>query len=588
MNIPLTRYWSLLAAYLAPQRPRVILLAVLLVTSIGLELAGPQIVRTFIDGALAGLPSGDLLAAALLFTVVALVSQSVAVAETYVAESVGWTATNRLRAALALHCLRLDLTFHHGRTAGELIERIDGDVTALANFFSRFVIAVVGNVLLLAGVLILLWREDWRIGAATAIFAGAVLAAMLRLYAAARPLWAAVAQESALFFGFLGERLTATEDLRSSGATTYVLRQFTLRVRGWVRLLLRAVFAEQAVWMVALSLFAMATAVALTLGAAAFQAGAITVGAIYLIFQYTSLLIRPVSELQAQIQDLQQAGASIGRVEELFAIQPRLRDGAGIALPPGPLSLTLRSVSFDYGDDALVLHDVSCHLPPGTVLGLLGRTGSGKTSLARLLARLYDPTAGEVCLGGVDLRATRLADVRDRVGLVTQEVQLFGASVRDNLALFDPTIEDERILHAIRALGLWPWFSALPRGLETELTAGGLSAGEAQLLAFVRVFLINPGLVILDEASSRLDPATERLVEGAIDTLLAGRTAVIIAHRLATVQRADQIMILDDGRIVEYGARSALERDHASRFAWLLRAGLRTEDEVMSGDAGLV
>jgi ABC-type multidrug transport system fused ATPase/permease subunit len=223
-----------------------------------------------------------------------------------------------------------------------------------------------------------------------------------------------------------------------------------------------------------------------------------------------------------------------------------------------------------------VLRDVSFRLEPGRVLGIIGRTGSGKTTITRLLLRLYDPAAGAVRLGEVDLRDARIVDVRDRVGMVTQEVQLFEATIRDNLTFFNRGIPDRQIVAALEALGLGGWYQALPSGLDTPLAArgAGLSAGEAQLLAFARVFLKDPGLVILDEASSRLDPATERLIEHAVDVLLRGRTAVVVAHRLATVQRADEILILEEGRIREHGQRAALASDTSSRFAGLLRTGL--------------
>jgi ABC-type multidrug transport system fused ATPase/permease subunit len=224
----------------------------------------------------------------------------------------------------------------------------------------------------------------------------------------------------------------------------------------------------------------------------------------------------------------------------------------------------------------LVLRDISVRVEPGRVLGVVGRTGSGKTTLTRLLPRFYDPLAGAVRLGGVDLRDVRIAAVRARIGLVTQDVHLFNASVRDNLTLFDGSVPDERIRAVLDTLGLADWLGELPRGLDTLLGSGGvgLSAGQAQVLACARIFLRDPDVVILDEASSRLDPATERLVHTALGRLLDGRTGIIVAHRLSTVAYADDILVLDDGQVREYGPRRALAADPASHFAGLLRLGM--------------
>ncbi|MEO7909473.1 MAG: ABC transporter ATP-binding protein, partial [Roseiflexaceae bacterium] len=272
-------------------------------------------------------------------------------------------------------------------------------------------------------------------------------------------------------------------------------------------------------------------------------------------------------------QDLQQADASIGRIEALLRTVPRLTDGPGVTLPPGRLALELDGVSFGYAQDALVLRDVSVCLEPGRVLGVVGRTGSGKTTLTRLLPRFYDPLAGAVRLGGVDLRAVRLAAVRARIGLVTQDVHLFNASVRDNLTLFDDDVPDDRLRAVLDTLGLADWLRELPIGLDTQLGSGGvgLSAGQAQVLACARIFLRDPDVVILDEASSRLDPATERLVHTALGRLLDGRTGIIVAHRLSTVAYADDILVLDDGQVREYGPRRTLAADPTSHFAGLLR-----------------
>jgi ATP-binding cassette subfamily B protein len=259
------------------------------------------------------------------------------------------------------------------------------------------------------------------------------------------------------------------------------------------------------------------------------------------------------------------------------AVQPKIEEGTQAHLPSGPLSVEFDHVTFGYSQDETILDDFYFRLNKGRVLGLLGRTGSGKTTIARLLLRLYDPQSGAVRLSGVDSRDLCFATLRQHVSMVTQNVQLFHATVRDNLTLFDSTISDAQLLDAIDDLGMMGWFKSLETGLDTELASGGggLSAGEAQLLAFARIFVRNPGLVILDEASSRLDPATEQLIERAVDKLVQGRTVIIIAHRLATVNRADEILILDDGGIIEHGNREELARDPRSQFHHLLQTSMQ-------------
>ena len=581
MNIPFKQYWDLLAKHIQPQRRRFALLTVLLLGSIGLQVINPQIMRHFIDAATTGESIRTLAVAAIAFISIALLQQAIAVGATYVGENVAWTATNALRAEIARHCLYLDMSFHNDRSPGELIERIDGDVAELSNFFSQLVIRVIGNLLLLLGILVALSLEDWRVGIAFVIFAAITLYALNRVRGLAIAHQKAFRDANANLFGFLEERLAGTEDIRSSGAVEFV-------IHGLYKLQYVILGHWRKAWRMFLvvrstggSLLMLGNAMAILAGYYLYQQGAITIGTVYLLIHYANILGRPIRELTQQIESLQNIGASTERLAELRAIESKVRDGPGADMPSGPLPLAFDDVSFAYATDEPVLRDLSFHLRPGTVLGLLGRTGSGKSTLARLVFRLYDPTVGRIALGDVDIRESKLKALRERVAIVTQDVQLFQASVRDNLTFFDQNVLDEQIHTVIEQLELADWYQSLPDGLDTRLETGGrgLSAGEAQLLAFTRVFLRDPGLVILDEASSRLDPATEQLIERAVDRLLRNRTAIIIAHRLGTVQRADDIMILEDGCVTEYGDRKRLANDSTSRFYSLLQTGL---EEVLA------
>ena len=585
MFSPVRRYFALLVTYLKPQWYRTVLLAVLLLASIGLQLLNPQILKNFIDTALAQGASLPLIKDALLFVSIALLNQGISVAASYLSTNIAWTATNQLRSDLVAHCLTLDMGFHKERTPGEMIERIDGDVDDLSNFFSQFVVSLLTNALLLAGILILFFTISWLVGVVMTAFSLIVLLILMRMRRRITPLWTAERQMSAIFYGFLSERLGGTEDIRANGATAYIMRRFYMLVREWYPIRKRAVVNGNFMFVVAIFMFTLGSALVLSLGIYLWSIGAITIGTIYLLYSYADKLSQPIQQIQSQLQDLQQAEACMIRTEELLRITSALPDGKD-NFPPlrsneKETGIEFEQVTFGYVANEPVIHDLSFSIQPGKVLGILGRTGSGKTTLARLLFRLYDPQQGQICVNGVPLQQIQLHQLRRHIGMVTQDVQLFSASVRDNLAFFNRSISDERILAAIDEVGLSAWYRSLPAGLDTVLgTDGeGLSAGEAQLLAFTRVLLSDPALVILDEASSRLDPATERIIELAIEKLFAGRTAIVIAHRLATIQRVDDILIIEDGHILEQGERKALEKDADSHFSSLLRTGL---EEVMA------
>ena len=575
-KIPLGDYVRLLSSYLLPQRKRVILLAVLLMGSIAMQLINPQIIRYFIDTAQAQSDRSKLYYAAALFIGVSLVHQLITLIVTYISENVGWTATNQLRVDVASHCLRLDQSFHKQHSAGSLIERVDGDINALSNFFSKLSVMLVSNVILLAGILLLLFREGWQIGLVMLVFVFVALLTIQYVRGIVAPFWARLRAISAEFFGFLGEHLEGTEDTRANGATEFVMNRFYGILRRWLPIRFKAFMGFGIMWITTIILFAIGTAMALIVSAYLWRLDAITLGTVYMIVYYTELLINPIEQIRTQMEDLQKADASITRIRELLAIRSSLADGPEDAPAGGPSAVSFEQVQFGYEDDLLTLDGLSFRLASGRSLGVLGRTGSGKTTLARLLLRFHDPRSGRIAIDGRDLREMKLSELRRHVGMVTQQIELFQGTVKENLTFYDESVPDGHIEEVLRELGLMDWLLAQPHGLHTILDSGGngLSAGEAQLLAFARVFLSDPGVVILDEASSKLDPATEQKIIQAIDKLMLNRTCIIIAHRLATIRRVDDILILENGRPVEHGRKNELAADSGSRFSRILATGM--------------
>ena len=573
--LPVRDYLSLLSSKLEGLSRRVVGLVVALLVAITLQLLNPQLLREIIDGALAGRPSGQLVPLAAAFVAVALVAQAVTVVATWVAEDVGWRATNRLRAELTGHVLHLDMGFHTEHSPGHLIERVDGDVTALSNFFSAMAVKVVGNGLLIAGIVVLVLRESWLLGAVVAVLVAGALVAFARLHGVAVPWWKQLSRTHADVYGQVGEQVAGTEDIVPNGAAAFMQERFAGRLRDLLPQTVRAWTGFGLMWGTSQVLSSATTLAVFVLGARLFGEGRLTVGSIFLVLYYVGMIERPLHQLRDQFQDLQKAGGAIARIEDLRAVRPALGPGGGTPLPRGPLTIEFDRVGFTYAgeDDApRVLHDLDLTVRAGRTLGIVGRTGSGKSTVARLAVRLFEPEQGQVRLGGVPL--DQVDDLRDHVGMVSQDVQLFRATVRDNLTFFDPSVPDERLLAVLGELSLRPWLDALPAGLDTLLDGDDLSAGQAQLLAFARIFLRDPGLVVLDEASSRLDPVTEALLERAVDRLLAERTGIIIAHRLHTLHRVHDVLVLDRGRVVEHGDRAALAADPQSRFARLLAAGM--------------
>jgi ABC-type multidrug transport system fused ATPase/permease subunit len=428
------------------------------------------------------------------------------------------------------------------------------------------------------GILAALFVEDWRAGLAFSIYSAATVLILGKVKDIAVPHQKARREAEAQLYGFIEEQLSGTEDIRSSGAVDFSIREL---FRHQKEVLTHSRDSHFKRWIIENSMglaLTLGTLLAIVSGYWLFTAGVVTIGTVYLFVHYLNLLEEPFWAMTHEIESFQTIGACVERLTEFRNFKSTVTDGqiADIAPDACPLALTFDDVTFAYNGNDSVLSRVSFDLRPGSILGLLGRTGSGKTTIGRLIFRLYDVSSGSVKVNNVDIRESKVESLRKNIAIVTQDVQLFRASVRENLTFFDRSIPDEKIIATLEELELGEWLRSLPKGLDTELETGSrsLSAGEAQLLAFARVFLRNPKLVILDEASSRLDPATEQRLERAIDRLLKNRTAIIIAHRLDTLHRADDVLILDKGEVTEYGNRRQLAADPASRFHHLLQTGM--------------
>ena len=576
---PATSRWRALAALLRPDAWRWAGLGALVAAGSGLILTGPLIVRGIVDRATAGTTTSQLSRLAVLFLIVAVATQLINMAVAWMATITAWHTTNGIRIRLARHVLGLSHAFHRQHTPGELIQRVDGDVTSVSDFMGRVIPRAAGALFTMVGMIGVLVVVDWRLAVGAAAYVSAAVAVVIS------GRHRAVGESSdemgsyARLYGGIEERLTAAEDLRSNGAGAHAMWRF---VEDSADALGSAVRREKAflrMWWGVDGSVAAGSIVSLITSALLVSRGIITVGDAFLLFQYVLLLARPLEDMVDQLETVQKANGAMVRVIDLLAIEPDIRD-EGTTLPPaGPLRVEFRDVGFDYGDDQPVLQSITLDFAAGQAIGIVGRTGSGKTTLSRLVLRLVEATSGSLLLGGVPIEQIPMEELRRRVALIPQEVELLSGTIRDNVTLFDETPTDDSVASALRNAGLG---NLADGGIHRPLGAGGtgLSAGEAQLLALARVWLRDPDIVVLDEATARVDPETETLLEVAVAKLTEGRTTLIIAHRLSTLRHVDEIVVLDHGRVIEHGNRTDLADDLESRYRHLLDLA---HDEAASG-----
>lgn len=567
---------SLLRKYLKPYIPQVILLTIFLMIGNSIEIINPQIVSYYIDSVIEGFDQRIALFAGLMYIGMSFLQRSLMIVIRYFSQNLGWASTNDLRSDLTRHCMHLDMTFHNKYKPGEMIERIDGDATALSQFFSTFTIYFIGSFLVLIGIIVATFVEGWIYGV---IFTGFTIVSLVGLYFIRKivsPLWKKVRESTTALFGNIEESLSSLEDVKANGGDEYVMKKFHDISRIDFQNKNKAMIVSRIYYLANIIMNAVLTMLILVACYYLYIPLGLTAGTVFLLLTYASNILRPLRLILAQLEALQNTLANIERINEFFNIETEINDNGTESFPTESIELKFKDLNFSYNKEDMVLQNISFHLQQGKKIGLIGHTGSGKTTLARLIFRLYDPTDGSITINGINSQEFPLKELRQNIAYVTQEVELFKASVKDNITFFSDEIPEEVIRSVFEDIGLEEWTNKLPNGLDTKVFSDelGLSAGEEQLLALSRAFLKDPKIVILDEASSRLDPATERKVDTAISKLLEGRSAIIIAHRLTTLHDVDDILLLKDGHIIEYDSRENLLKDPNSHFSQLLQKGI--------------
>jgi ATP-binding cassette subfamily B protein len=548
---------------LHPYRGRMVLMFVALLIETGAGLAPPYLAGRAID---AGIKTGDLTALNLTvaaFALAALIYALATSAETYLVGWVGTRALQDLRERLFSHIQSMSLGFFTRRSPGVLISRMTNDVEALNQLVTSGVVTMFSSTLTLIGVVVILLALDVKLALVTFITFPLLAIASVTFRIVSAGTYRATRERIAAVTAYLQETLSGVRVVRSFGqeprheAVMTDLNEQNRAVN------MKTVYLNASYFPAVELLAAVGTAVILLYGGSQAIEGAIQIGIIVSFVAYLTVFFEPIQELSQLYTTYQQGMAALDKIFDLLDTDPDMVDAPG-AIDPGVLrgEIEMEGVWFSYadGDEDWALQEVDLRVPPGQTLALVGSTGAGKSTFAKLVARFYDPQRGSVLVDGHDLRELRQEALRRQLGIVPQEGFLFSGSVRENIAFGRPEATLEEIEAAARAVGATEFIAALPRGIETEIGERGvqLSAGQRQLVAFARALLAEPRILILDEATSNVDVRTEKVIERGLERLLAGRTAIVIAHRLSTIRRAGKIVVLEGGRVAEAGSHEEL------------------------------
>ena len=552
-----------LASLTAPYKLRTALSIGSLLAATGTALAPPYLVKLAIDD---GIRRNDLtklgwIVAA--FLAAGLASWGASAAQTYFTGWTGERILSDLRTKLFRHLQRLSLGFYERNRAGVIISRLTNDVEALDQLVTDGVTSLVQNTLTLAGSAIILFLLDWRLGLATLSVGPVLVAATAAFRVASARAYRAVRERLGLVTATLAEDIAGMRVVQSftrEATNIHRFREVNARYREANQ---RTVVQNGLYFPFVDFLGSVATAVVLGYGGYLVFHGSLTVGTLFAFLLYLSNFFDPVQQLSQLYNTFLSAVAALDKIMDVLDEKPEVRDNPGAReLDTIEGHVRFDSVRFGYGDGPEVLHGIDLDVPAGTTVALVGHTGAGKSTIAKLLARFYDPREGRITIDGVDLRDVTQESLRRQLGIVPQEGFLFAGTVRENIAFGRPGAPPEDVAAAARTVGAHDFIAHLEGGYETQVGERGyrLSLGQRQLVAFARALLADPRILILDEATSSVDIGTERKIERALRRLLADRTAFIIAHRLSTIRDADLIVVLEHGRIVEQGSHDELLR----------------------------
>ncbi|HET9677536.1 MAG TPA: ABC transporter ATP-binding protein [Solirubrobacterales bacterium] len=552
---------------LRPYRIRMILMFTALLLETGAALAPPYLLGKAIDS---GISAGDVAALDLIVAAFVLATVLYAVAtywETYLVGWVGTRALQDLRERIFAHLQSMSIGFFTRRSPGVLISRMTNDVEALNQLVTNGLVTIFSSTLTLVGVVVIMLFLDVKLALITFITFPllAVASVVFRIVSAGT--YRATRERIAAVTAYLQETLSGVRVVRSFGQEPRHVAQMTELNEENRDVNMKTVYLNASYFPAVEMLASVGTAVILLYGGSQAVDGALEVGVVVAFVGYLTRFFEPIQELSQLYTTYQQGMAALDKIFDLLDTPPDMVDAPG-AIDPGTLrgEIELDGVWFSYSDeeepseDAWALRDVDLHVPPGQTLALVGATGAGKSTFAKLVARFYDPQQGTVRVDGHDLRGVQQRALRRQLGIVPQEGFLFSGSVRENVAFGRPEASAEEIEAAIAAVGATAFVAALPQGLDTEVGERGiqLSAGQRQLVAFARALLAEPRILILDEATSNVDVRTEKTIERGLERLLHGRTAIVIAHRLSTIRRAGKIVVLEQGKIAEQGTHDEL------------------------------